>query len=177
METATLIPDIITVARPLPGQYVIRVGDLKYRPIAVAISKMLDDASSLILVTPADTKVFKVSPNGATAPMPVDASPDHQMEESDAPLDAETLAAIKAQEGHALPNADPEEATEAAPVEPEGPKVVRRKRSPSAAGRSESCRRCSGSGEIRSIVNDQPTTVPCPICQGQGTMIRYGDRR
>lgn len=179
MKSAAPVPAILTVHQPAPGQYVIRVGDLKHRPLVVAVSKLLEDATSLIVVTPADIKVLKVSSNGAS---PVPVNPEPAAEPSvDVELDAETLAAIRAQEAHAVPNADQPEAEVgevAAPVlEEPAPLVRRRKPQSGTSGRSSQCGRCRGTGEVRSFAGDKPITAKCPICQGEGTMIRYGDKR
>ena len=180
MKTATELPPILTIHQTGTGNYVVRVGDLKWRPLVVAVSKLLDDASQLIVVTPNDIKVLKV--DGGLGEVPEQVPEQVPATDPDG-LDAETLAAIAEQEGHPLPGAEsePEIAPNGGTVmgkTAEGMKVVRRKRSSApVAGHYEPCGRCRGSGKIR-IIQDGGTAgeVSCGVCQGSGVMRKYEAR-
>ena len=188
MKTADELPPILTIHQTARGQYVVRVGDLKWRPLVVAVSKLLDDATQLIVVTPNDIKVVKVgrevSPEGAVAnPSRNPADLDENGLDPDG-LDQETLAAIAEQEGHALPGQGEE--PEIAPnggivtgITDAGMKVVRRKPSTRlAAGHDEPCGRCRGQGKIRiTQEGGEPIETACGVCQGSGVMRLYGARR
>src|SRR6266576_4737855 len=118
MKSLTESPALLTVHAGSPGQYIVRVVDLRNRSLVAGVIKLLADGESFVVVTPTDTKVF-TSANG-DAPVP----------ESPAPLDADTLAAIAAEEGRAMPNADVEE-SEAEETTP--PKARRRPKPVSVA--------------------------------------------
>jgi len=179
MKTGAEVPSILTIHQTGPGQYVLRVGDLKWRSLVVQVSKMLEDAKSLIVVTPADIKVLTVG-NGVAALPP---SPNEDGEVDEAELDPELQAAIKAQEaqpipGELQPSETPTE-VEVAADHPAQPKVVRRKRDPALkAGHGESCGRCRGTGKTSYISEGGGAgEAPCPVCRGTGEIIRYGSRR
>jgi len=144
------------------GQYLLRIGDLKFRPLIVEVSKHLPGATSLIVVTPKDTKVFTVSSNGTVS------EPEPEPIESEPELDEETKEAIAQQEELPIPG------------EAEDIKPVRRRtrKSTEIAGHPEPCGRCSGSGQTRIILPDgKPSDTACPVCKGEGTIQRYGNRR
>ena len=191
MKTASELPPILTIHQTAAGEYVVRVGDLKWRPLVVAVSKLLDDATQLIVVTPSDIKVVKVGGvrevpgRGPVANPP--ARKATAADSADLDLDQETLAAIAEQEGHALPGqsslgAEPEIAPNGGTVTgktAEGMKVVRRKPSArQAAGHDEPCGRCRGQGKIQIIQEGGASgEAPCGVCQGSGVMRMYGARR
>lgn len=187
MKTGAEVPAILTVHQTSPGQYVMRIADLRYRPLLVAVSKLLEDASSLVVITPADIKVLRVSGNSAsglsakaTVASPSDAAGAGPQEmgtgTGEVPLeslDAETQAAIRDQEQHSLPGpqAEPEVSRPAG-----GMQVVRRKpNGRPSAGHPETCGRCRGEGKIRIIdEGGGPGEAPCGVCQGAGVVTRYG---
>lgn len=187
MKTGSEVPAILTVHQTAPGQYVMRIGDLRYRPLLVAVSKLLEDASSLVVITPADIKVLRVSGNSAnglsakaTVASPSDAAGTADPQETgtgEVPLeslDAETQAAIRDQEQHSLPGSPPAEPN-VSPSE-SGMRVVRRKpNGRPSAGHPETCGRCRGEGKIR-IIDETGGAgeAPCGVCQGAGVVTRYG---
>lgn len=180
MKTATEIPAILTIHQLGPGQYMVRIDDMKYRPLAVAASKLLEDAQSLVVITPTSTKIIRSSGtsagNGRVATPPREEGeralppPDEVPLES---LDQETQAAIREQEGHSLPG----EAEQPAVTPEAGMRVVRRKRVNGSAGHPETCGRCRGAGKIRIIEQDGAAgEASCGVCQGAGVITRYGAR-
>jgi hypothetical protein len=181
MKSLTEQPAVLSVHRGMAGQYVLRISDLQYRPLVIGVTKLLPDASSFLVVTPSDIRLFTVNSDGATAaPAEVaDAEPD------DADLDPETRAAIAAEESRAVPGAVVEgdgDAAAAAETEEVVPAVKNvRRRKPSAApvaGHDDQCGRCGGSGKARVILDGGGgAETACPICKGTGTMRRYGARR
>jgi hypothetical protein len=180
MKTATDLPAVLTVHEASPGQYVLRIGDLRWRPLVVGVSKLLDDAKSLIVVTPGDIKVLRVSgteseSEGTAVASPLNAGP--AAADPDAQLDQETLAAIKEQEEHPPLSAEPDEGAPVVKAEA-GMRVVRRSKPNGRAGHAEVCGRCRGEGSIRIIEEGgSPGQAPCGVCQGTGQITRYGARR
>jgi hypothetical protein len=168
-------PAILTVHAGAAGQYIVRVGDLRYRPLIVGVTKLLPDASSLVVITPSDIKVYAVNGDGATRLDRTDV-----VEDDVSPLDPETLAAIAKEEGRAIPG-DVTDSPDADIVgeTSQGTKVVRRKKSPTpVAGHDEQCQRCGGEGQIQLLMDGgTPAATTCPICKGSGTMRRYGAKR
>lgn len=188
MKTATDIPAILTIYQTGPGQYLLRTTDIKWKQLLLGTAKLLDDARTLTVVTPADTKFFMVGAstpvNGKAEPEPPAPDAHEPIPESDIDLDPETLAAIQAQEDHAVPGqtAPGEEIPGVGEVVGEtaqGTKVIRRKpRTVSTAGHPETCSRCRGAGKTRIILEGgQADEAPCPICHGVGSITRYGTRR
>jgi hypothetical protein len=186
---------------------VLRIGDLRWRPLVVGVSKLLDDARSLIVVTPSDIKVLRVSgsadsggdprsevartagdggtaagpaPYGADGLAPGSASGIKEAySEAGIELDDETLAAIKAQEeGHPPLPSTAETVDNAETVAEAGMRVVRRSKPNGRAGHAETCGRCRGQGRIRIIEEGGAAgEAPCGVCQGSGVIQRYGSRR
>src|ERR1700722_4778542 len=101
MKSLTESPAILNVHTGSPGQYVIRVSDLRHRPLVIGVTKLLADAQSFVVVTPSDIKVF-VAGNGIAAP----AQEQGAESGADIEIDAETQAAIDAEEGRAIPGAN-----------------------------------------------------------------------
>jgi len=191
MKSLSESPAILTVHAGTAGQFIIKVGDLRYRPLIVGVTKLLPDAESLVIITPQDIKVYAVGAvggsNGAGADRADGSSPSGDGVASGAAteeLDAETMAAIAKEEGRAMPGdaADVAPATATAEVvgeTPQGTKVVRRKKSPvPIAGHEEACQRCAGLGRIKILLDGgSASETGCPICSGQGTIRRYGNKR
>jgi hypothetical protein len=187
MKSLTEQPAVLSVHAGPAGQYILRVANIRYRPLVVGVTKLLPDASSFVLITPTDIKVFAVggSDNGTSM-----ASSDNHgaMDNRDnsgelsteAPLDAETLAAIAAEEGRTVPGESPDgpPTQEVVGEAPQGAKVVKRKRPAQVAGHDETCGRCQGAGRVQMMLDGgKGAEAPCPICKGVGVMRRYGARR
>jgi hypothetical protein len=159
-------PPILTVHED-SGDYILRVGDTRYRSLVVGVSKLLPDARRLIVVTPGDVKFFLMGEENADHVRSISVSggiPDSEIFDE---------SVIAEQESHAIPNAEPEAAE---------PLKRTRKRKPLnpdvQVGRDENCQRCGGTGEAKVLMPDNSTaTSPCPICKGAGTIRRYGARR
>ena len=163
MRSLTEQPALLSIHQGSPGQYILRVSDLRYRPLVVQVSKALEDAASLVVITPSDIKVYEVTRDE----QPETVSGGETEAEGPAMSDSE-LAAISAQEEIPVPGQ----------VEETPPKAVRRRKPDSVAGHDEPCMRCSGQGMIRIIPEGgSPSDSPCPICKGTGVMKRYGAKR
>lgn len=182
-KALTEAPALLTVHETGAGQYIIRVTDTRRRALVTGLTKLLDDATEIVLVLPNDLKVFHVggSGNGAVAgdsgSMAADAVSDDTegLEEAPPVTDPETLALIAKEEGKTLPGAavEPEP-----PAEPAPPRTRRRAKPESIAGHPEACGRCRGSGQIEMLLDGgQPGKTSCPVCRGSGELIRYGNRR
>jgi len=185
MKSLSESPAILTVHAGTAGQFIIKVGDLRYRPLIVGVTKLLPDAESLIVITPSDIRVYAVGGGNGSGPVadPSDAGGASADSVDAAELDADTLAAIAKEEGRAMPGdaADvaPASAVEVVGETPQGTKVVRRKKSPvPIAGHEESCQRCAGLGRIKILLDGgSASETGCPICSGNGTIRRYGSKR
>ncbi len=177
-RSLTETPALLTVHSTSAGQYVIRIHDAALRPLVTGVAKLLPDASSLVLITPTDTKVFTLG-NGQPSPASMVAESDNEMPPSaEGPpvTDPETLAAIAREERSSVPQAVTEE-PESADVEM-APRTRRRKKQDSVSGHPEQCGRCRGSGRIQMLLEGgQSGDTACPVCHGEGTLLRYGVRR
>jgi len=172
MKSLTEQPAVLSVHEGTNGQYILRVADVRHRPLVIGVTKLLTDATSFVLITPSDIKVFNVVGGNGTGPTEIaDAIP-----ETTDVVDAETQAAIDAIDAGADPGAPP--ASEIVGETPQQTKVVRRKRPAPVAGHDEQCQRCSGAGKIEVLMDGgKPAETTCPICRGEGIMRRYGARR
>lgn len=182
MKSLSESPAVLTVHQGSAGQYILRVSDLRHRPLVIGVSKLLPDATSLVVITPTDTKVFTVG-NGIPA-----TETAATIEEVEPEIDdPELRAAIARESAHVPPGVSAEDDTEVVPPAgaevvgetSQGTKVIRRKKSPApTAGHNEACGRCTGSGHIQVLMDGgSPAQTTCPICKGSGQMIRYGVRR
>lgn len=61
MKSLTESPAILTVHEGTRGQYILRVSDLRHRPLVVQVTKLLSEAESFVIVTPTDIKVYEVN--------------------------------------------------------------------------------------------------------------------
>jgi hypothetical protein len=178
MKSLTESPALLTVHMGEQGQYILRVSDLRHRPLVIGVTRLLSDARSFVVITPSDIKVFAVGDNGAGPTQVVEDATTTVAE----PFDAETQAVIDAEERRSIPGTE-QPATEATTSEvvgetEQGTKVVRRKRNAAVAGHDEQCQRCGGGGKIQLMMDGgKPAETVCPICVGSGTMKRYGARR
>jgi hypothetical protein len=177
-RSLTESPALLTLHSTGEGHYLIRVSDTKRRGLITGLCRLLDDATVITMVLPNDIKVFNV--NGSSAPAEADIASDAASPDAaDAPpaTDPETLAAIAAEERKSLPNATEDAAVEEPPAEP-APRTRRRAKPESVSGHPEPCGRCSGSGQIRMLLDGgQAGSTACPVCHGSGTLLRYGVRR
>jgi hypothetical protein len=174
-RSLTESPALLTLHSTGEGHYLVRVSDTKRRGLITGLCRLLDDATVITMVLPNDIKVFTVNGSSAPAEADITASPDA----TDSPpvTDPETLAAIAAEERKSLPNATDDSAADAAPAE-SAPRTRRRAKPESVSGHPEPCGRCSGSGQIRMLLDGgQPGSTSCPVCHGSGTLLRYGVRR
>jgi hypothetical protein len=185
VKSLTESPAVLSVHAGSAGQFIIRVADLRDRPLITGVTKLLTDAgaSSFVVVTPSDIKVFNVGGSG-NGNRPVVADPggvDSGGGTGDLVVsDAETQAAIDAEESRPVPGAAADLPTDTAIVgeTPQGTKVVRRPRKPPIAGHAEACGRCAGTGRIAMILDGGAAgETACPVCKGAGTLTRYGNRR
>src|ERR1700689_1728594 len=163
MKSLSESPAILTVHAGAAGQFIIRVGDLRYRPLIVGVTKPLPDASSLVVITPSDIKVYAVG--GESDRPDSDNSSGSVFHTSDGgeavveTLDPETQAAIAREEGRAIPgdiidSPAPSTEPEVLGETPQGTKVVRRRKSPTpVAGHDEQGQRCGGSGQTKVLLD------------------------
>ena len=153
MKSISERPPILTVHED-SGDYILRVGDTKWRSLIVGVSKLLPDAKRLIVVTPGDVKFFVMgggdeADRGDFSDGSGDAGSGDSVVRSD--VEAE-------QESHAVPNADLDAVApsggEIVGETPQGTKVVRRKsRSRSETpGHDENCQRCGGTGKAKVLM-------------------------
>lgn len=152
MKSLTESPAVLTVHEGSEGQYILRVSDLRHRPLVIQVTKLLEDARSFVIITPGDVKVFAVGdgfrePIGAEVPEPLETQDEEE---------------------HEIPQS----------VEEEPPKTRKRGRPAQIAGHDETCGRCQGKGRIQSILEGGAATdIACVICKGEGILRRYGARR
>jgi hypothetical protein len=188
LKTAADLAAVLTIHAIDDGQYVLRISDLRWRPLVVAVSKLLSDAKSLIVVTPSDIKVLRVTGvaevSGSGVPAARVATPQEDAgtnaRDPEPELDAEMLEAIKDQEGQSIPMGSSVPPSEAPAVEADSGMRVVRRRKPNGqfAGHAETCGRCRGTGHIRIIEESGGAgEAPCGVCQGSGVIQRYGSRR
>ena len=155
---AEQLPPVLSLHRTSPGQYALRLYDLKDQSIAAAIAKLIPDMESLLLVTPTEMRVFKTEkpdvgfrPIPFTEPAPVTDAPD--------PM-AEAMALA-------------EDEPKPQPVKRE-PRTSRR----SSAEAETPCGRCAGHGTIQMLMDGgQPAETTCPVCKGEKIVKRFGRAR
>jgi hypothetical protein len=175
---------------------VLRIHDLSYSSIVSAIAQALpSDVQSLMLVTPTDTKMFNLKEqsheparqrtNGAAAvgeaAAPVDSSESEGEPDFDSDPQAEALR-LAAEGDAAAQAAGLEEAratANAAETTAERREALKQlRRAEGEAGQDATCGRCRGAGQIGIAMPDGgASTAACPVCQGRGTIRRYGAGR
>lgn len=149
------IPPVLTLFRTAQGEYALRLFDLADQALAAGITKLVPDMRRLLLITPSDMKAFDFVPDGAEPEEGIPQSTMDPMEE----------AAMIAGE------------PEAVKVESVPKSTRRRKANASIAGHEDTCSRCRGKGIVPILMDGgQAAEGSCPVCQGKGTITRYGSR-
>lgn len=171
---ADQLPPVLTLHRIAPGSYALRLSDPSFNSLAAAISKLVPDMASLLLITPTEMLQFHLGREGR-APVPSAPHP--------ASLPVESAAAPAADD----PGYDPTlgaDALDLPPAEPVSPAPRSRKRAPapdrksSAETAGEPCGRCGGAGHVQvALENGGVSSGTCPVCQGNGSITRFGRRR
>lgn len=173
---------------------VLRIHDLSFSGVVSAVVNSLPgDVTSLMLVTPTDTKMFAVNAGGAHANtermgrdqrgaevVEQDDRTDRDGEDAESDPQAEAIA--RAAEGDRdVADAGIEEAS--AQVDLADTPAARRKamndlRRAEAGQASDPCGRCGGSGQMQVALPDGGSSqAPCPVCRGSGNIRRFGVRR
>lgn len=176
-------PPVMSLHRVSGGVYLLRLYDAAYTECGIAAMKTLRDASSLIIVTPTETKTFEIArvatpPQARVSAGVRDAAVDVDVAEiPEEELDEETRAAIAAETGEAAPDPMEEAMALAERGEQEhdqSPGVRRRAPRQENVGNSP-CGRCSGQGTIKTPLEGGGfVDGTCPVCRGRGTIQRYG---
>ena len=162
---AEQLPPVLSLHRTSPGQYALRLYDLKDQSIAAAIAKLIPDLESLLLVTPTEMRVFsgvrqEVRTEAATAEtrFPVNTG-DHRAETSDDPM--ASAMAIAEEEEKPTPIKRDSRSSRRSSAEAETP-----------------CGRCAGHGTIQMLMDGgQPAETTCPVCKGEKIVKRFGRAR
>jgi len=161
MASTQQISPVLTLFRLSPGNYSIRITDLKDQQIATALAGQIPDLASLMVITPTDMKVFKF--DGAQQRIP-DAPPETPAEVEQDPMEA-AMAMVPS-------GRDSDESRTQ-----EKPQVVKRERKKSTVGHDAACGRCNGVGQVSMLMEGgAAATGSCPVCQGSGVVKRYGMR-
>lgn len=172
---------------------VLRIHDLAFSGVVSAVVRSLPpDVTSLMLVTPTDTKMFAVNIGGgrhAAAHEPMEVEPParaNQVTREDdgagEDYDPQAEAIRSAAEGdREVAEAGLEEAS--AQIDLADTPAARRKamnelRRAEAGAASDPCGRCGGSGQMQVAMPDGGATqAACPVCRGSGAIRRFGVRR
>ena len=159
MASTQQISPVLTLFRLSPGNYSIRITDLKDQQIATALAGQIPDLASLMVITPTDMKVFKF--DGAQQRLEVPSAPETPAEVEQDPMEA-AMAIVPSTEDTG---------------EPAKPQVVKRERKKSTVGHDAACGRCNGVGQVSMLMEGgAAATGACPVCQGSGVVKRYGMR-
>lgn len=158
-----LSPSVTLFRIPGSTHFALRIYDPKDNAMAVSISKSLPpDATSLLVITPTDMRMFAVSSNGASPPVT-----EEEVGQQAATEEDETIITP-------VESTDPEVVGET----PQGTKVVRRKRRGPESQPNSPCGRCMGTGQINMIMDGgQPAKTACGVCSGTGKIVRWGEKR
>lgn len=175
----------------------LRIHDLTYSEVvSVLVRSLPPEVTSLMLVTPTDTKMFEVTAGKGASYAPA------QRERPQAAAETEIEAAEEPAGGEdddpqlrAVREAEAEErssrrASVAAAVPPSEDGEIdyaqraleararREERRAEAGEASDPCGRCGGAGQIQIALPDGGSSVAaCGVCSGRGTIRRYGVRR
>jgi len=169
---------------------ILRIHDLAFSGVVSAVVQSLPgDVTTLMLVTPTDTKMFAVNagggtqharrpdtrddrevlPNGVGA-VGAEASSAEEMEP-----DPQEVAARLAAEGD---QASVAAGMEEAPPQATNREAVKEFRKATVAAASDPCGRCGGVGKIAIALPDGGASeAACGVCRGAGVIRRYGVRR
>ena len=163
MASTQQISPVLTLFRLSPGNYSIRITDLKDQQIATALAGQIPDLESLMVITPTDMKVFRFDGNQQRIPDAPDVSEASEETEKD-PMER-AMAMVE-------PGRDSDESRTQ-----EKPQVVKRERKKSTVGHDAACGRCNGVGQVSMLMEGgAAATGACPVCQGSGVVKRYGMR-
>jgi hypothetical protein len=174
---------LLTLFETASGCYSLRLSEVSKRAtfLSIEVAKLLPDARSLQVITPNDMKVFDLASERQEAEA-ADASykafkeqelaqrneadmPPNPFEETGPPMSMDQVVEIEAQEDQKSNGQD------------------KRFRSPKPrlgkmAGFDEPCQRCSGTGQVQTLMEGgRPATGTCPVCQGEKQIRRFGAKR
>lgn len=195
-------PPVLTLHRASGGMYLLRTFDAAYNDTIIAIAKSLPaDATDLMLVTPGDTKQFKLGGSSAIHNTPVreavredsvdgednGASQAARGEGDNFEEDPQVIAQRLAAEApdiepglaaRTLSELEAEAATAETPAQHRAALTEIRRQQNNEAGQTDVCGRCNGSG-TRMVAMPSGDTVQqaCPVCSGRGHVRRFGVRR
>lgn len=150
---AQQIPPVLELFRVSPGNYSLRLFDTKDNYIAVKLAELISDLSTLQVITPNDMKFFR--------------------------FDAEDRVKPNGHAPEATGEADGTQADEATESEAtEAPRRGRGRPRKSSAEREDRCMRCGGSGQVQTLMEGGAAAEGmCPVCQGEGKIVRFGAQR
>lgn len=166
-KPARQIRAILELFRLGNGSYSLRLHDAKDNYIAVKLAELIPDLAVLQLITPTDMKIFRFD-GESEAPQRVNGKSNGRVDQQINIPDEETPDPMDV----AMEIAEAEEAP--APPPKRGPGRPKK----SAAERQDTCKRCGGSGQIQQLLEGgNSTSAPCHVCQGEGTLTRFGMQR
>jgi len=167
-------PPVLALFRSGPLA-VLRIHDMAYSDVVPSLVKHLPaDVLNLMLVTPTDTKMFDIEGRMQHAPSLPDA---HEPEQED--VQEEFIRSVAPEE---VPDESEREQAEAELQSAETPadrrKALNKIRRTEQAGNTSTCGRCRGAGVVPVAMPDGgASNAACPLCQGKGSIQRYGVRR
>lgn len=190
------IPPVLALFRHGPLA-VLRIHDLAFSGVVSAVVQSLPaDVTSLMLVTPTDTKMFAVNAGGthagnnyrqATSVGRAAGTEDDgsagmgDMDDSEAEDPQEEAIRLAEESTHDAAAAEVAEATAAVDLAdtPAARRAAMNERRRAEAGpASDPCGRCGGAGAVPIAMPDGgSSTAACPVCRGSGVIRRYGNRR
>lgn len=181
--------------------YVLRINDIKYNSIGAAIGRALTDGTSIVVVTPTDTRMFDLKPTGGSgatrASTKLDRvgvgqgegagalAPEDQADADEFDNDPQAAAQRLALEAEASARSvgaedtqdlDNQLATAETPADRR--KALKAIRDAEGSSTNNSiCGRCRGAGQIAvALESGGVVDQACPVCRGQGSIRRYGSR-
>jgi len=176
---------------------ILRIHDLAFSGVVSAVVQSLPrDVTTLMLVTPTDTKMFQVNAGGThgntervrsagevhagerTNASSVQANGQEEEEDLDPQAEAIRLAAEgdRASQDAGLESAAAEVAAADTPAARR--RAMNELRRAEAGDASDPCGRCGGAGKIAIALPDGGASeAACGVCRGAGVIRRYGVRR